>query len=82
MPVPSRQITPNSLKASTTAATLGIAAMTDGLASGTVFAQRGPQQRRIDTGVGTIETSALSPDGKHLTFIETRAGHGAGRPTS
>jgi len=39
-----------------------------------VFAQRGPQERRIDTGLGTIQTSALSPDGKHLAFIETRAG--------
>jgi hypothetical protein len=38
-----------------------------------VFAQRGPLQRRIDTGAATIAASAVSPDGKELAFIESRA---------
>ncbi len=39
-----------------------------------VFAQRGPQLRRIDTGAATITASSVSPDGEHIAFIETRTG--------
>jgi hypothetical protein len=39
-----------------------------------VFAQRGPQLRRIDFGASTISASSVSPDGKHVAFIETGAG--------
>ncbi len=50
-----------------------------------VFAQRGPKLRRIDTGVATIAASSVSPDGKQLAFIETRAGQSSlqvtGTPT-
>ena len=37
-----------------------------------VFASRGSQQRRIDTVSATIETAAVSPDGRRLAFIETQ----------
>jgi hypothetical protein len=39
-----------------------------------VFAQRGPQLRRIDAGASTLAASSVSPDGKHIAFIETRSG--------
>jgi len=39
-----------------------------------IFARRGPQLRRIDTGGTTIAASSVSPDGKDIAFIETRAG--------
>jgi hypothetical protein len=37
-----------------------------------IFAPRGPQVRRIDTGSATIVASAVSPDGKRVAFIEER----------
>jgi hypothetical protein len=39
-----------------------------------VFAQRGPQLRRIDAGASTIAMSSVSPDGGNIAFIETRTG--------
>jgi hypothetical protein len=37
-----------------------------------IFAQRGPQLRRIDAGMSTIAALSVSPDGKHIAFIEMR----------
>ena len=39
-----------------------------------IFARRGPQLRRIDTGGATIAALSVSPDGKDVAFIETRPG--------
>jgi hypothetical protein len=39
-----------------------------------IFAQRGPQVRRIDTGGTTIAASSVSPDSKRIAFVEMRTG--------
>jgi Tol biopolymer transport system component len=39
-----------------------------------IFARRGPQLRRINTGSTTIAAASVSPDNKRIAFIETRTG--------
>jgi hypothetical protein len=39
-----------------------------------IFSQRGPQLRRIDAGGSAIAASSVSPDGKHIAFIDMRTG--------
>ena len=46
-----------------------------------IFAPRGPQLRRIDTGAATIAASSISPDGKRVAFIEVGPGQSSLRIT-